>query len=433
MSASREDKLIRHGTIMMAATIVAGIFNYAYHIVMSRMLGPGPDGYAVLFSLFALFMMISLPANTIQTVISKYIASFKARGEQGKMSYLLKRAMLKIVSYVGILLVIYLLFSKQISVYLNIKWMSPVVLMGFVLFCALVYPMSFGALQGLQRFVGLGGSYVIAAVSRMIWGLLLVYLGFGVNGAIWGSLLSVLTILIVNYLFLRDVWSYRPYDMEIGKSDIYRYIFPVAVAYICFGICTYVDAIIVKHYFKDSFLAGYYSMVSMIGKAFLFLPMSFAGVMFPKVSHNYALKKETRQLLSKSIIYSLICCAVGVIVCNVFPRLLVHILLRRADITANTYAQMIPLFRLIGFAVTPYGLLCIVVNYQLARQQYDFLPFFILGVISQIVLLVLFHETLMQVLAVLFVAGLLILIFGTGAVKILRTEYFNTKKVYAAD
>lgn len=418
---------------MMVATVIAGICNYAYHIVMSRMLGPGPDGYAVLFSLFALFMMISLPANTIQTVISKYMASFKARGENGKMSYLLKRAIIRITSYVGILLLVYLLLTKQIAAYLNITWLAPVVLMGFVLFCALVYPVNFGALQGLQRFFGLGGSYIIAALSRVLSGVLLVYLGFGVTGAIWGSFLSTLIILIVTYWFLRDIWGYRPYDQEIGKSDIYRYIFPVAVAYICFSVSTYIDAVIVKHYFKESFFAGYYSMVSMIGKAFLFLPMSFAGVMFPKVSHNYALQKETRQLLSKSVLYSIICCALGIIICNIIPRLLIHILLRRADINADTYAVMVPLFRLIGFAITPYGLLCILVNYQLARQQFDFLPFLILGVITQIVLLVLFHETLMQVLAVLFVAGLLILFFGTGAVKILRTEYFSIKKVYAAD
>lgn len=412
---SDKHKLIKHGSIMMAATVIAGAFNYAYHIVMARMLGPGPDGYPVLFSLMALYMMITLPANTIQTVVSKYISSFKALEQKGKMSFLLHRFFKKLGSCFFIFLITYLLLSKFIAGFLHIDQLSPVVLTGLTLFFALLYPLNFGTLQGLQRFVGLGSSYVTGAISRVVLSFIFVYFGLGVSGALLGSLLSVLSVYFITFWLVKDVWAVRPYDKDIGKSDIYKYFVPVAVAYILFGIITYVDAIIVKHYFKDSFLPGYYSMVSMIGKAFLFLPMAFAGVMFPKVSHDYTLGKDTRVLLYKSILYGFLGCLLGMIVCISFPRLLIHMLLRSQDISAETYLIMIPLFRMIGLAVTPYGLICILVNYQLARHQYKFLPLFILGAVIQVTLLILFHTSLMQVLLMLFFAGMFILLFGTGA------------------
>lgn len=404
-----KDHIIRHGTIMLIAAVLSGVFNYGFHIVMIRLLGP--KEYGILFSLTALFMIISLPAGTIQTIIAKYISSFRALGEIGKMAYLMTRTVRKLSKILGILLILYLLSSRLIARYLNIPILMPVIIIGPTLFLGLLFPINFGALQGLERFTELGSVQVIGAFLRIAFGVLLVHIGMGVNGALTGSLLSAIFILGLTWWFLRDIWRVRPYDPEIGKQGIYKYFIPVSIAYTCFGIVTYIDAIIVKHYFPE-LEAGYYSSVSMIGKAFLFPPMSFAGAMFPKVSIQYELSRSTRQLLLKTLIYSGIVCIGGILICFFFPRSIIYILFGKADITKDTLRIMVPLLRFIGFAITPYGLACIVINYYLARHWNRFLPFLIIGTILQITLLILFHNTLIQVLTVLFIAG--IFIFSCG-------------------
>lgn len=404
-----KDEFIKHGTIMLVATLFSGILNYGFQIIMIRMLGPAD--YGILFSLTALFMIISLPAGTIQTIVAKYISSFKGQGQSGRMSYLMSRILKKMAKILSLLLVIYLLSSRLIAGFLNNIPVTPVIVVGPILFLGLLFPINSGALQGLERFTELGFVTVLSAFARIALGVWLVYIGLGVTGALLGGLASGFFILGITWWFLRDIWAARPYDKDIGKSGIYRYFIPVSIAYTCYGILTFIDVVIVKHYFP-ALEAGYYSTVSMIGKAFLFPSMAFSGAMFPKVSTQYEQGKRTRQLLVKTLIYSGLVCIAGIAVCLSFPKVIIYVLMRKADITEDTIRIMAPILRFIGFAITPYGLTCIVINYYLARHWIRFLPYLVTGTVLQIVLLVLFHNTLIQVLTVLFVAGIFILLCG---------------------
>jgi len=418
---SEKDHLIKHGTIMLVAAFFAGIFNYGYHLAMVRMLGP--SDYGILFSLTSLFMIVSLPANTIQTIISKYVSSFNARGESGKISYLLIRMLKRLSSFLGVAFVVYVLSSRFIANYLNIPVVSPVIIIGVVLFFGILLPINYGALQGLERFGPFGFVQVSGAFARIFFGVIFVLIGWSVNGALFACLVSSLVILFTTYWYLRDVWCVRPYDTNIGKTVIYQYMIPVSISYIAFGIITYIDVVIVKHYFS-ALNAGYYSTVSMLGKAFLFPPMAFASALFPKVSSSYERGLKTRKLLIKTIAYGALVCFAGIFVCWVFTKPILFVLIKKADLTEDALKILIPLLRYMGFAITPYGLVSIMINYYLAKHWYGFLPYLVLGSVMQIVLLFLFHETLIQVLTVLFVAGIFILFCGVPArlIEALRTR-----------
>lgn len=418
-----KDHLIKHGTIMLIATVLSGIFNYGFQIAMVRMLGP--ENYGILFSLTALFMIISLPTGTIQTIITKYVSIFKAHGEFSKISYLLVRTFKKLSKILLVFLFVFFLLSRLIAVFLNIPMLMPLIIVGPILFICLLFPINFGALQGLERFTELGLIQVMGAFVRIVFGVLLVYLGLAVTGALLGGLLSSFFILGVTFYLLRDILAIRPYNKDIGKAKMYKYFIPVSIAYTFYGISTYIDAVIVKHYF-NALDAGYYSTVSMIGKAFLFPSMAFSGAMFPKVSSQHERGKKTIHLLFKTLIYSGLVCVVGIIICLTLSKPIIYILMRKADITANALNIIIPLLKFVGFAITPYGLACIVINYYLARHWNSFLPFLIVGVILQIVLLVLFHNTLIQILTILFVAGIFILLCGVPA-KIYESRRYSKK------
>lgn len=404
-----KDELIKHGTIMLVATVLSGVLNVGFQMIMIRMLGV--VNYATLFPLTALFMIVSVPAGTIQTVVAKYISSFNAQRQFAKMSYLIIRMLNKLSKLLFIFLILYFLSTKLIAGYLKIQNLSPVIIVGPILFFSILFPVILGAMQGLERFTQIGLIGVLGAIFRILFGTLLVYLGLGVSGALLGGLLSGVLMVVITWWLLKDIWRVRPYDKEIGKAGIYRYFIPVTIAYICYGVVTYIDAVIVKHYFQDV-LAGYYSTVSMVGKVFLFPSMAFSGAMFPKVSSQYEQGKKTRQLLIKTLVYSTLVCLVGILGCLLFPKIIIYVLMRRADITEDTFRVMVPLLRFVGFAISPYGLACIVINYYLARHWTRFLPFLAVAALLQIVLLVLFHNTLIQVLTVLFVTGIFILLCG---------------------
>jgi len=418
-----KDQLMKHSAIMLLATVFSGAFNWGYQIVMNRMLGP--EGFGILFSLLSLFMIISLPATTIQTVIVKYISRFRTQNQLGKISYLLMRFLKKLSLYFGILLIIYLLCSRLIAAFLNIPMIMPVIIIGVILYFGLLFPIGFGALQGTEKFAQLGIIYITSGFLRLVFGAGILYFinktapKFGVDGALIASILSGIFIFVFCYWFLRDILGFRPYNKDIQKADIYRYFIPVGIAYFFFGIITYIDVLIVKHYFPPIY-AGYYSSVSMIGKAFLFVPMALTGAMFPKVSAGYEKGGNTGNLLKKSIFYNFVICTIGILICILFPKAIIYVLMAKQDITREAMQMMIPLLRFIGFAVIPYGVSCIILNYHLARHQFGFLPFFVLAGFIQISLLILFHHTLLQILVMLFIAG----IFVLGSVIMLKPGRF---------
>lgn len=88
--------------------MVVNVCNYLFHIFMSRSLGP--VDYGILGSLFSLFMIISVPAESLRMVMAKYVSSFKAYQKLGKTSLLLRRS-LRSISLWAALVFIFLLFS----------------------------------------------------------------------------------------------------------------------------------------------------------------------------------------------------------------------------------------------------------------------------------------------------------------------------------
>jgi peptidoglycan biosynthesis protein MviN/MurJ (putative lipid II flippase) len=143
--------------------------------------------------------------------------------------------------------------------------------------------------------------------------------------------------------------------------------------------------------------------------------MAFSGALFPKVSSRHEQGDTTRHLLTKTLAYSGLVCGAGVLICFVFAREIISLVIKRADLTEQALNTMVPLLRYMGIAITPYGLACIVINYHLAKHWTKFLPYLVASTFLQIILLKIFHETFTQVLTVLFIAGILILLCGVPA------------------
>ena len=67
-------KTLKEGSILLFATVLGGFLNYLFNIFIGRMLTPSE--YSVVVSLFSVFVIISVPIGTIQTVVAKYTIFF---------------------------------------------------------------------------------------------------------------------------------------------------------------------------------------------------------------------------------------------------------------------------------------------------------------------------------------------------------------------
>ena len=157
--------LLKHGFMMFVAMIIARFFGYLFQIYVARALGP--EDYGIFGSLFALFLILTIPVGTIQTVISRFTSDYKVKNEYGKIKSLMISA-LKKLSKIGILgFLLMILVSFPLAKFLKIPTSTPIIILAISLIFSFIVPVTMGILQGLQNFKWLGLTMIEA--RRVQW------------------------------------------------------------------------------------------------------------------------------------------------------------------------------------------------------------------------------------------------------------------------
>lgn len=402
------DGLIKDSGIMLIAMAIANISLLFFHIYMSRTLGPA--GFGILASFLSICFIIELPISAIQTVVAKYVSNFKIHNQYGMIRLLFFRSLQKLLPYSSLGFIVFFLSSGYVSSFLKIPSRTPVIFLGIVFFLLLIIPVVRGTLQGLQKFGYLGTNLSIDATLRLLFGFCLVNLGMGVNGALGGIALAVGVAFLAAFMPLRFLFKQRrSTESEINSSEIYAFFWPVSLALLSFAILTNVDVIVVKHFFSP-LEAGYYAVLSIVGRGFLTLALAVSMVMFPKVSELETQKKDSSSILKKSLLICVLLCSVGILTCFFFPRFII------LTVFGSEYLNISSLLRVFGIAISPLVLVHLLINYNLARHRTKFLYVLVFGVVFYVILLSLFHSSLKQVVLILGSVGTLTLILNIGLV-----------------
>lgn len=386
---SPSEGLVKHGTLLFAASMIANATHYAFRIIMSHNLNDAD--YAALDALLSVLMIVSIPASAIQTATAKYASDLGATGRHDEIvdSFLHSLRRIGVFCLVG--LVVFIASAGLIARYLQIDRIFPVILLGIVLFTGVPLPAAAGVLQGLQRFKELGLMGIGGALIRLISGVVLVVLlGLGVNGAVLASFFSSFTPLVIA-LVLLYLLRRRSGKVWVDSSGVYRYFWPAIPFLICQSLLSFVDGIVVKHYF-DPEQAAVYFRAAIVGRAFLYLPTALALVLFPKAAQRHALGESSFRLLMQAILYSLCVAAAGMAVCFLFVSPLAVL------VGATSSGAVEVLIRYFGLAVTPVALLQLLISHAMAVHRTSALYPLTAGTIAFISVLFAFHGSLQQVL-----------------------------------
>ncbi len=386
---------------MFVGICLFNLLNLLYHFFMVRNLAPVDYGH--LNTLLALFMLITVPANTVQTTITRFVSVFQAHSQNRQTRAFLKHFLQMMVGAAFFFLLIIALGSSWLASFLQIPSIGLILLVGVALFFAMVTPIPWGGLQGLQKFGLLAFNLILNGGIKLLLGILLVAGGWGVLGAMGAIAIAYFVTTLVS-LFLIS-FSIRRKEEKVDSqtnttenesssiSDAYRYFFPVGITLLCFMVLTQIDVILVKHLFSP-IEAGYYSIAQMVGKMILFLPLPVVMVMFPKVSLLYAQRKKTLPVLIRSVLIASTLCILAILLSHFFPDWITQML------TGKTYPDCSPLIRLFSINMTFFSLTFILVYYHLATRRKEALYPLSLLTFIQVGAIALFHETMTQVLYV---------------------------------
>ena len=406
-ASSGGDRLVRHGSILLAATVLTGIANFAFHLYMRPVLGP--ERYGDVYTLLSIVMIVAIPVGTIQAVLTKYIATFSAQAEAGRQTFVLFHILRRTLVCGAVAAGVFFVARDHIAAFYHISPSTPVVILGVLLAVTFITPVGIGVLQGLQRFAFLGSMFIIGAVLRLGLAILLVRSGYGVSGALAGSLLGGAMMLFIMTLPLVLSVRRQATVQPIAMRPLYKYSGPTLAALGAFAALAYMDVNLVKHFFQDAVQAGHYATAAMIGKSFLFPPMAFTGAMYPKVAHLLAHGKDPWHLLRKTLLLNSSMLLLGILICLFFPGLIMTVITRNRGVDEAAVLVTVPLLRVVGIAMFPVALSYTLIYYNLACHAKKFVYILVAGAALQLALTWLFHSTLLQVVLVMGTCGAAVL------------------------
>lgn len=383
-----EDKLIRHGGIIFSAYAVSFFFSYVFYSYMARVLGP--EDYGILGSMLSLLYIFSVPGIVITTTLTQIVSEQKRKGDYGKIKSVLLLSAKKLVIIGLAIFVLLILLSPIIKQALNLPSEIPVIFLGFSLIFISVLPSPRGVLQGMQEFTSLAFNMAIDKPVLLFFGILFIYSGIGVNGAILSYGAGALTVLIFALISLKTILGTESEEINVS---VYKYAFPVFILILGITIMNSIDILFIRRFFPAE-VSGQFTAMKMLGEGIYFLSLALGGVLIPKVSELNILEKDHGFLLRKALLYFGIFLVSVLFVFALAPKLIISILFGREYLSISGYLVWY------GFVMALLSLSIIFMFYDVAAKRTAFRYPLILFTILDVALLFVFHSTIGQIIGV---------------------------------
>lgn len=382
-----KNPLLSGSLIMIIGSNGTNFLNYAYHLVMGRMLGP--LHYGELATLISLLGIILVIPSSFSLVIIKLISSSQNSSEEGKLiSWFSKRVL--ILSLILFLAVVAL--GPIISKFLKIENIFYILLLAVSLFFSLQALLNRSVLQGLVKFNSTVLSLMVENGSKVILAGLFVYLGFSVFGALGAIVVaSIIGFLVSKFSIRGHLTSHE--STPHNTQSILRLALPISIQAIAATSLYTADVILVKHFFSG-YQAGIYAALSGLGKIIFFGAGPVSAVMFPLVSKRHSRGEPFKKLFLFSFILTLLLSGTILLVYYLFPDLSISLLYGKLYLEGDNL-----LFRF-GVFVALLTLSNLFINFYLSRGINSVIVLPAVAAIGQILGIWFFHDNLKTVISV---------------------------------
>lgn len=386
--------------IFMLTMFIVNAGNYAYNLLLGRMLGP--NAFADAAILITFLLVLSFVGMTFQIVTTKY--SVLLEGD-------LKNKFIKTISKISIAIgisigLLFIIFSKNLQTLLHTETETMFHLFGIGIPLYFLMSVNRGIYQGENKLNLLSITYVSEMFARLFITIALFF---------FASKLPT-TILVATGIAISFVFGLIPFQKTIFKKVIFENKMKVETkpivtffALTAFYELTQIiinnsDVILVKHFF-DNQQAGFYASLALIGRVVYFVTWIFVMLLLPKVIQLKKEGKNTQPILMKYLSIIALFSAVIVLVTYIMPETVVYLMF------GDDYLSIAPLLWQYALATAIFAVANVFAYYFLSISNY--FPVIISALLgcTQIVLIVFFHDSLEQVVHMQIVAMLILLVF----------------------
>jgi O-antigen/teichoic acid export membrane protein len=361
------------GVAVMATNVVALVFT----IVFARVLGA--SGYGSLAALVSAFIILMVPGSALQIATARVVSQEVAAGDPMAGSGV-RRWLLRLGLATVAVAVLAIPLRPLLGAVVNVDelWAAAAVPVTAMLW--MLVSVMRGALGGFQRYKVIGLSLVGEAVSRLVFGLLLVAVGLDVTGAFLGSALSLIAIGLVLAVPLRHHLPAVPGGEAERLRDLLAGSWAPVLGLTLLFTLQEVHLIVVKHEASGDD-AGSYAVAAVAAKAIIWVAIGLGMYLLPEATRRAKLGEDARPILLRTLA---LIAALGV------PMVLVYAAAGRPllaavfgdDLTAASAA-----LPWLGLAMTLLACTYLAVQYLLALSHAGFIWVLAAAAVMEVVLL----------------------------------------------
>ena len=398
-------KLARASSWLVVGGVAGGILGYLFQIIMGRMLSVSE--YGIFSALMAMIVVIRAPMTTLSMIISRRVSTYRSEQDNGKLGYLFYWINRKLLLIAVVLIVLVVFNIKPLQNFLLIEKSAHLYLLLIILLIAFPQAVNNAYLQGLQYFKWLSVSGVLATLLKIIIAVILIYFGLGVAGALGGVIFSTFIILILTYVVLRPSLSKNNASISNTTHLLFKSAMPVLLANVAFAVMTQIDMVLVKYYFSEQEV-GIYAAASILGKAVMYLPGGIAMALFPMVAENHASGKSSAHLMFQAVGVTALLSLTGALFYYFFADSIIVLLY------GNDYKEAANVLKYFGFAILPMALIMVAEHFLIAMGRVLFTYLFMVVAPLQLIAIYYYHDTLLDIVAVLSISGIILVVSGYG-------------------
>jgi O-antigen/teichoic acid export membrane protein len=286
--------------LVAPAMAAANALNYAFNLVMSRLLGPAD--YGALGALLALVLVGTVPGVALQAVVARHTTlAGRAVGR------LWSRVLVVVVGVGGALGLLTLLLSPGVAAFLHLPSLGPCLWLAAALLPLPLLSAVQGMLQGREWFGVLAAVLLVAAAGRLAVGLGLVEGGLGVEGAMAATAVgSALAVLVaVPRLRAQGGWERPRRPAGDGPwwwprkgseaAALGGEVVAAAAGVLGLLLLANVDVLLARH-FLPAEASGLYAAGAVLTKIAFWAPQFVVTLVFPRL----VVAADRRRLLGRS-------------------------------------------------------------------------------------------------------------------------------------
>jgi O-antigen/teichoic acid export membrane protein len=397
--------------VVAPAMAAANALNYAFNLVMSRLLGPAD--YGALGALLALVLVGTVPGVALQAVVARHTTlAGQAVGR------LWSRVLVAVVAVGAGLGLLTLAASPALAAFLHLPSLGPCLWLAAALLPLPLLSAVQGMLQGREWFGVLAAVLLVAAAGRLAAGLGLVEGGLGVEGAMAataaGSAVAVLV--AVPRLRAQGGWErprgWRRPGRGSPAAAVAGEVAAAAAGVLGLLLLANVDVLLARH-FLPAEASGLYAAGAVLTKIAFWAPQFVVTLVFPRL----VTAADRRRLLGRSAV---VVAAVGaplVVAAAVAPQYAARLSFGEAYLDVG---PTLPLFAALG---TGLALVQLVLFTGMAAADRGMYRLLLAAVAAEAVLVAVFlHESVAQIVgaSLAVVAALLVTGFTLTARSLAR-------------